>query len=579
MANMTPIRHLLCCLVAFVALGTHAKGAPADDAAASLLRLVPDDPALCLIIEDLRGHVALLKDSGVAEAVLDSPLARLLPEGVNREFLAEVERILKDHLQSSLKELVDEVLGDAVVLAYWSPTGGHGERSVILSKARDPQRAVDLLQRLHRLQGQSGQLEQVERRTVGSASYYHCRMRGEPDQFQAVHQGVVVLTQDETTLRHVLASLAAAPKESGLARRAAALNGRRVFLRLLLAPRSFEADLTAKAETAPPEEANFLKAFLVYWKALKSVGLALSLDPEPSLTLHVEADTATLPQSAQRLLREAAKPSELREYVPKNAMLALGARLDPEAFWECLLPFLPPDSQKTLGEELERNTRALVGLAFRDEILRQLGPDAVFYLAPPADLLSLTPEVVLAIKVQADNNREKVEADLGDALKTLAGIIALAWTQAGRPTALHTRHTATGRVVYLTMEGMPIPGLQPAAGVRNGCVVVALSPNSVLRFRRREASPLAVAPNDGILIGRLTSQPLLDGYLNHPVYRPILAGLLVIQNGGNLPEANGQLDTLRDTLKLFESLELRYRPQGESGSLELRLRMARASEN
>ncbi|MCS6976123.1 MAG: DUF3352 domain-containing protein [Gemmatales bacterium] len=567
-------RVALTALVLWMCLG--APSAQAGDAAEALVRLLPGEPALCVVVEDLRGHAEKLREKGLVDLLFDSPLSSLLPQGLNRESVAELERLLQNHLQSNFEEIVEAVLGDALVLAYWPPRDNQPERSVILAKARSPDKAMILLKRLHTVQMQAGQVEKVETRTVGQASYFRLVEQGGQPQFQAIHEGVLVLTQEEQSVRRVLETLSEAPKETGFSRRYAALGREPALLRVLLSPRVFDADLASKAEAAPENEAVFLKEFLRYWQSIESLGLTLAIQPDLTLALHVQADVAKLPETARRALAEAAKPSALWNYVPANAMLALGGRCDVDALWDAFQTFLPTPGREQMVADLEQNTRALFGLGFRDDIIKHLGPDGIAYIAPPAGLFSVMPEVLLAVKIRCDEaDRRRIESEWSDALKTLAGVIALARTQAGQPTSLRTRQTSFGRIVYLEGPGMPIPGMQPAGAIKDGCLVLALSPDTIIRFRRRDAKEFAAEKQTAPLLGLLNSKATLDMMVNNPVNRAALTSVLALMNGGNVVEANGRVETLRDLLKSFETVELRYRPQDNGGSVELRIRLAK----
>jgi hypothetical protein len=541
----------------------------------ALVRLLPGEPALCVVIEDLRGHVDKVRDKSLVSTLFDSPLAHLLPQGLNRETLAEVERILQTHVQATLGEIVDDVLGDAVVLAYWPARDNEPERSVILAKTRNPERAATWLSRLHTVQRQTGQVEKIETRSLGEATYFRLLEAGGQEQFQSVHQSVLVLTQDEKIVRHVLDGLAATPKEaSPFSRRFALLGREPALVRVMLSPRVFDAELASKAETAPESEAAFVKEFLQYWRSIESLGLTLALDSDVSLSLHVRAETAKLPPHARRLLTEAAQPSALWNYVPADAVIVLGGRFDVDAAWQIFQAFLPPESRRDLRTSLEQNSQALFGLDFHEQIVRRLGPDVVAYLAPPSGLLSVMPEAVLAVKIRSEGNRH-LESEYSDALKTLAGVIALARTQAGQPTAVRTRYTSFGRIIYLEGQGMPIPGMQPAAAIKDGCLVLALSPDSIVRFRRRDARAFAAEKQQYPLLGKVTTKPLLDKVVNHPIHRPAAVGMLSVLNGGDLAAADVGLNAIRDTLKAFESLEMHYRPVDGGGAVELRVRLAK----
>src|SRR5262245_7640492 len=90
---------VLAVLLFFVAPTLAAK--PAED----LLRLVPHDAALCLIIQDIRGHTKQLAESPFLEKVRQSPLANLLPDQAGGVQLADFDKFLQSYLQTNLAEL------------------------------------------------------------------------------------------------------------------------------------------------------------------------------------------------------------------------------------------------------------------------------------------------------------------------------------------------------------------------------------------------------------------------------------------------------------------------------------------
>lgn len=570
---MTSLRTRFAAALALL-VALNASPARGKEAVDTLVRLLPGEPALCVVIEDLRGHAEKLRDKNVASALFDTPLAHLLPQGLNRETLAEVERILQTHVQATLKEIVDDVLGDAVVLAYWPARDNEPERSVILARTRNPERAATLLNRFHAVQRQTGQVEKIETRSLGEAAYFRLLEAGGKEQFQGIHKSVLVLTEDERIVRHVLQGLTSPGQPGDFYRRFSQLGREPALVRVMLSPRVFDAELASKAETAPESEAAFVKEFLQYWRSIESLGLTLALDSDVTLSLHVRAETAKLPPHARRFLTGAAQPSALWNYVPADAVIALGGRFDVDAAWQIFQAFLPPEGRDGLQAQMDQTTQALFGLDFHEQIVGRLGPDMVAYAVPPAGLLSIMPDVVLAVQIRSEGDR-RLESEYSDALKTLAGVIALARTQAGQPTVLRTRYTSFGRIVYLEGPGMPIPGIQPAAAIKDGCLVLALSPDSIIRFRRRDAQPFVAEKQHYPLLGKVTTKPLLDKVVNHPVHRTAAVGLLALLNGGNLVEANGSLDAIRDTLKAFESLEMHYRPADDGGGIELKVRLAK----
>src|SRR2546430_7288658 len=110
-----------------------------------LLRLVPEDVAFCLLVEDLRDHAAAFLRSPFHEQFAASPFAASLLASPELHKLAEVAGVLRRHLQIDVNQLRDDVLGDAIVFAYRPGPPGQPEREqgLFLLYARDPRQLGD----------------------------------------------------------------------------------------------------------------------------------------------------------------------------------------------------------------------------------------------------------------------------------------------------------------------------------------------------------------------------------------------------------------------------------------------------
>src|SRR5262249_59683638 len=104
------------CPVAALALlpaGLHAA-APVEE----LLRFVPADTAFCLVVRDLREHSAALLASPLAREARKTGLYATLARSAELAQVAKAEKFFETQLGLTFAQLRDDVLGDAVVLAY-----------------------------------------------------------------------------------------------------------------------------------------------------------------------------------------------------------------------------------------------------------------------------------------------------------------------------------------------------------------------------------------------------------------------------------------------------------------------------
>src|SRR6188472_2810428 len=126
----------LCILSTLCLCGESTSATPRDE----LLRLAPPDAGFCLIVQGLREHAARLEKSPFAARLVASPYGRVVRESPEARKLAKIDEQLRAHLNVSWTQLRDDLLGDAVVLAYTSGPPGKPEAEVglLLVYARRP---------------------------------------------------------------------------------------------------------------------------------------------------------------------------------------------------------------------------------------------------------------------------------------------------------------------------------------------------------------------------------------------------------------------------------------------------------
>jgi hypothetical protein len=149
-----------------------------------LLRLVPPDVGFCLVIEDLRGHGTALLDSPFFKQFRVSATATKLIESPETKKLSQIDEFLKQKLSFTSTELRDEIIGDALVIAYrpGPPAKPEREEGLFMLHARNPKLLAALIDRVNSLQKSSGDLERVDERSHANRSYF-CRVESKSENF------------------------------------------------------------------------------------------------------------------------------------------------------------------------------------------------------------------------------------------------------------------------------------------------------------------------------------------------------------------------------------------------------------
>jgi hypothetical protein len=358
----------------------------------------------------------------------------------------------------------------------------------------------------------------------------------------------------------------------GLARQFQLLGMEGALASLWINPRAFDAEMEHKAAQATGEEAVGQRTFLRYWKALDSIGLALTPGTDLQIQLALRVRTQALPPAARPFLAEAALPSALWDRFPDDALLAVAGRWQASALLEMLSDFLTPQTRQTLFDGLERSLGAPAGKDFRKEILPALGPDwGLCLTSPPAGDRTWFPSTLLALRVQENpsGEGETVPQAVFSALSFYAQLAVIGHNKDKKEfLSLKSMSLEGTQVKYLAGEKIFPPGVQPAFAMQKGYLVLASSPEVLRRFGA--TSPRSALPRDGDLplvrvsahgLGRLLTD------LRSTLVETVTKGKELSRE-----EANRHLETLASVLKLFDCLEINQRCQTERITLTLRLK-------
>jgi hypothetical protein len=542
---------------------------------AELLRLVPPDIGFCLLIEDLRGHGTALLESPFVKQFSQSHLARQALQAPEAQRLSLLDQFLQQFLKVSATQLRDDILGDALVLAYRpGPVGKPSEeQGLLLVRARDPKLLAGLIERINELQKASGELQELEEREHAGRHYFR-RVETSGSKYYCLRGPILAFAWQEPILRQVLELDEAQPgaAESPVARQFHLLGIEEPLASLYVNPRAFDAALEEKSAAADGQAAA-LKSLLRYWKALDGLAFALNLEKELELTAAVRARTEALPPAAQRFLAGASQPSALWGALPQDSLLAAAGRIDIPALIDLLSDFVPEEARRQLRAGAEQTVGAVFGRDGVGRILSALGPDwGIAVLAPVAGDRSWTPAVVAAVRVQKRDTESPSDLAVWNALQSLA-TLAVFHQNKGRPGAVRLGSLVQdgAEVKYLQSDSDFPPGVVPAATLRDGYVLAATSPKTLARIRTADAGR-PPAPTGEIPLLRIS-------FGQARRYLAERRGPLVAYSSRNdhisEEEAEKRLDHVLAVLQFLDQLELTQHSATGFARLSLRIRFTK----
>ena len=502
-------------------------------------------------------------------------------------------------MASKWAQLRDDILGDALVLAYrpGPPGKPEQEQGLILVHARDAKLLAQVVERLNQFQKESGELKEVQVRDHAGQKYYQ-RVERDKSSFYYLRDSLLAFTGQEDMLRKVIERTKKGnSEESFVAGQMRLLGADKQLAALLINPRVFQAEMEHKASTARGQDAVTQKAFLSYWKALDGIALTVALDRDLECAVTIRAKMDQLPAPARRLFAEAAQPSELWNRFPDNALLAAAGRLDLAAFLDLLGEFQTKEDNQALHDSL-RNLSAALGKDVVKEVLPHLGPDCGLCITAPAAgqeawfpqtvaLLRLSPgekgvngDTLLPCKGQSPSPGSKVspftpDERLGPALVSAIqsyALLAVLGYNRQNPDKLTLKtvvHDKT-EIKYLANSKLFPPGLEPAFALHDGYLAFASSPEAIRQFG------LAVPRKGNLTAGAVPILRISTRDLRKFIkdYREPLTATIAEKNQISKEQAGQQLEKFLFALEPVDRLELLQRSLAGQLTLSLRVRPA-----
>jgi len=469
-------------LLLLTAVPAAAQPTTRDD----LLRLVPGDFGLCLVVHDLRGHAERWQQSPWIKGLWHSPLGQAIAADPGFAQLQKLETELKSHLDLDWPRLRDEILGDTVVFAYQPATGAAMESGLLLVKARNAALLSQIIDVINREQKKSGELKEQETRAHKGLKYYH-RIERQRSHFYALVGNLLVFGNREESLKAVLERLGTAPP-TPMVEQLGKAGIDKVLAAVWLNPRLLDEELKQKARAASTAQGQVLERLLGFWQALDAVVLTVAVDQIAEVALTVQGRPSDLPGWARRFLGEAGKPSGLWQRFPAKSILSVAGRTDAAALVDTLGEFATPEVRKALLTGLQNNLGNLLGLDVADDVLPNLGPDWGFSVSAAAT--NQFPHALFALAVRPGT--KDVDQALFKAGQILAGLAVVAHnSKSADPIRLKTVVQDKVEVKYLEGDKVFPPGLRPALALKDGYLLLASSPEAIQGFRPQQTQTFA----------------------------------------------------------------------------------------
>jgi hypothetical protein len=580
-------------LLVSLALAVPARAASPRD---ELLRLVPEDVGLCVVVQNLKEHLDALLSSPFAEHFARTEVGASLVQSPQAAQLLMLRELFLNNIGLDAREVRDDIFGLAAVFAYrpGPPGKPEQEEALLLVRAARPEALHKLFDKINGYQKKLGDLKALEEKTHNGVKYNR-RVEGNEVTYYCLHGPILLLTSQEDLLRRTLDRASKSDAEPLLARRLRELGAERALLTVWVNPRAFDAAIAAKVTEADKGLSAALTAFARYWKALEGAALSVHLDTALSLSLALRARTEELPAAARRFLDAASRPSAIWHAFPEDALVAEGSRIDLAAYLDLLGDFLTRERRDALLADLNRYLGAPVGKDFVKEVLPFIGPDwGLCVTAPRPGTKSWLPEGLGALRLSSGGATAEVDKAVLSGLHALAmlGVVAHNKQNPERTLRLLTLKKGDKELKVLAGEAVLPPGWRPAFMLENGFLLAATSPELLLEFSQRLAAapPVRSAGFSPLARQRAearTTNPAPPGELTETIpllrisfttlrayvkeHRAPLAEAIARQNKMEPEDMAASLDRLLSGLQFLDRLEINQR--STAGQLILRLRV------
>ncbi|MBM4072087.1 MAG: DUF3352 domain-containing protein [Planctomycetes bacterium] len=531
-----------------------------------LLRLVPTNTGVCLVVSDLREHWRKTQDTRWFKTLIDSPVGAALARAPEFGKLVRLEQDFKKHFGVDAAQLRDEILGDAVVFAYTPAQSqrSEDEAGLLLLWARDSPLLAKLVERLNKAQKASGEVTELATVEYAGKSYVR-RVERNKTHYYLLLGNLLAVAGHEKSIRDVIDALDREPSSVSPLQRSLRRAGTESALAALwLNPRAFDADLRGKAKGTDPQS-QVINAFLKYWQALDGIVLSASLAALPEIRLSVQARANDVPEALRALFARDYQASELWQRFPSKSMLRIAGKIDVPAAVEMVRELTPDPAREAIGNMLRKTLAATLGLDPAKDVLPRLGPDWGICVAA-ADEAGAFPHVIVALGIQPGPKPVSAGAALFKSAQFFARWAALQHNLANKePIDVKTAQQDANEVLYLESRLFPA-GMRPALKLADGYLLLGSSPEALARFQPGQKVPAMSGAVPLLHLSMAEISAWLQGR------RDKVVSFLQEKNQLSPATAGQWLDGLLAGLGLFDNLTLAQRSDAGQVTWILRLR-------
>lgn len=468
-----------------LAIPSHAAG-PRDE----LLRLVPEETAICLVVQGLRDRSKFVAESPLA-AWIAANSKSTIGSAAELQKLKEVETLFTTFLGVSLSELRDDIFGDAIVLTYQPGPPGQpdAERGCAMLMARDPAKLAKLIEKLNSVQKTTGELAAIDAKAHRGITYHKRRKSNDSGEYYLLQDGLFVFAAQESSIQAVIDRRVDAKADHSLvAKSAARLGVTDAFLYCWFNPRRLDAEVKAHVDSAENDKERAMRRqFAGIWAALDDLAIYVEADRELEFGFAASYRADAMPSELQKVLGQHPRPSGLWRAIPNDAIVALAGRVTGNELLDVLLSFSPKEERAAARLELEKTLGAVVGKDKLPALLSGVGPDWAVWCEQPAGP-GWFPGLTAAIRL--DESNPEVVGSVQKAIGFYGQFLQVQYNRE-HDDAIDSKIERSGGVeatVFSNPKLFP-PGFRPSYGIAQGHLVLAGSPERVTGFRRPENGP------------------------------------------------------------------------------------------